>query len=300
MIRFKDLLEEQFKRGRGIQHLTQMKPLEFLELIKEIKDKLGSKLKFPEVKITEKVDGAALTIGLDENQKFFIQTARSDKVYSGSVFVEFAKQKNRPLEIANAYKELFDYLKNHKKLQTVLKKYWVPSGYGIRGEVFWIGLAQEIKDNKIRFVAIEYDKSKIGEKLTFIMFKALTLSGEKHPKEEDLFKELKSISDREIKFFTPEIYFDEIDVSYIVKKVDTLIKSYPQIKEILTSRKKKDRELKEVLTKLIQELQKELASKIITIANPKFGDEFEGVVIDILGKQYKIQSDIFRKKKFGG
>jgi len=296
MISFKGFLFEQFKRGKGIQHLIGMKPLDFLQLLQKIEKELPN----VKVKITEKVDGAALTIGLDNEGKFFIQTARSDRIYHGSEFVKFAKERNKPLDIAKAYENLFNFLKNYQPLQKVLRKYFNGKGYGIRGEVLWIELAQEIKEKGIRFVAIEYDKNKIGQKLTFVPFKVLYLDGTEFEKEKELIEDLKKISNREVKIETPDLEVGDLNFEIVLRDYRELLKKYKDIEKILKSRKKKDKEVKEVLKKLIQELQRKLANEIMQkVKHGKFGDEIEGLVIDFCGVQCKIQSETFKKKKFG-
>jgi len=285
----------------GIQELNKLSAIKFLQLLKYFQEELKGILTKKHIKISEKIDGLGLRFGLNKEGKFFIESSRSEPVYNIGDFEEYTKNLKNvsifQINRAKHYDDILKLLKNFKQLQEVLKKYNNKKGIKIIGECLYIPLA-ELKDNKIKFVNIYYDKNKLADKLTFIIFDIIDSEGKQYDNKEKIIKDLKEISNKNIKFTDSLINFDKIDLTIELNNINDLLKNYDNVIKILKSRKKELQMKKQEIIKLIEELKEKISKKILSLLKPKFGDEFEGVVIELLNKseKYKIISDIFKTR----
>jgi hypothetical protein len=125
------------------------------------------------------------------------------------------------------------------------------------------------------------------------------ISGDGEQLEKDILSDIKDISTPEFKFDDSKVSIKDIDFNIEISNVLKFVKKYPDLDLIVTSRKKKDKELKELIKSTLISYQERMSKKILkSIKDSKFGDEFEGVVIKLLnGKTFKVIHNDFSSRK---
>ncbi len=301
MLSFQKFISEQTKTKKVyIDHLDKMKPLRFLEFAKKLDKEFGGILSRETISITEKIDGSALRIGQDKNGKPFIESSTSDSIFNVGDFFARDISKGHSGEIGKKFDNILKIFKDDKQVQAVLKKYNT-NGIKVIGEILYIPMGIEEVD-KITFIRIAYDKSKLGTLLTFIPFEVADGDGNQHPEQVAILRDLIAISNSTRKIMKPSIKIDrDIDISMELKSFnDTLTKKYSDIETLLASRKKIDKDLKAVVIKEIEAFQKQIASKILSyIKAGSLGPDYEGIVINMNdGTALKIVTDKFKATEF--
>lgn len=304
MLSFKNfILEEQQKSSTTkifIDHLDKMKPLKFLELAKKLSDEFGGILSREHIEITEKIDGSALRIGQDSSGKPFIESSTSPSTFIPGDFTARALAKGYSDSIGKHFDALLKNIKEDKNIQSVLDKFNDGNGIKIIGEILYLPLGIDEVD-KIKFIRISYDKDKLGTEWTFIPFNVVYMDGMSHPKEDQIKSALYRISSSQRKYVKPTLKLSkDIDISIDLKNVDNITKKYENIESILTSRKKLDADLKEVIKNEIAEFQQILAKKILHhVETGAFGKDFEGIVLKLSdGSLLKVVTDTFKNTEF--
>lgn len=291
------ILQEAATRKVFISHLDKMKPLEFIALVKELDAKYNGVLSREHLSITEKIDGSALRVGQDKAGRPFIESSTSPSMFNVGDFVARDHSKGYSGEVGKKFDALLKGFKTDKKFQAVLTKYNKGKGIKIIGEILYTPMGIEDMD-KIVFIRIKYDKAKLGSEWTFVPFKIIDDEGNDYPNIEAIKKDLYAISTPERKYVKPELKIStDIDISVEIEKIkgDVLAK-YDTLDELLTSRKKADKDLKQAITDELADYQKRIAKKILTyVKSGVFGDDFEGIVIELPdGTILKVVTDTFK------
>lgn len=290
-------LQEAATKKVFISHLDKMKPLEFLALVKELDEKYKGILSREVLSITEKIDGSALRVGQDKNGRPFIESSTSPSMFNVGDFVARDHSKGYSGEVGKKFDALLAGFKNDKKFQAVLSKFNNGNGIKVIGEILYTPMGIEEMD-KIVFIRIKYDKAKLGSEWTFIPFKVVDDDGNGYSNVEDIKKALYAISTAERKYVPPTLKIStDIDISVELDKFKgDILNRYDSLDELLSSRKKADKEIKEKITAEIAEYQKRIAKKILTyVKGGLFGKHFEGVVIELPDKTViKIVTDTFK------
>jgi len=300
MKRFKTFVAEAATKKVFIDHLDKMKPLKFLELAQKLNTQYKGFLSKETISITEKIDGSALRIGQDENGKPFIESSMSPSTFNVGDFTSRALAKGYTSDISKHFDNLLNSFKTHNKVQNVLSKYNL-NGIKVIGEILYppMGISEI---DKIKFVRISYDKSKLGTQWTFVPFEVLDGDGNEHPRKKEVLNDLVKISTNEYKIFEPKIEIsDNIDITLELKDFDkNVVKKYKNLETVLTSRKKIDKELKEKIKDEFLSYQKQIALKIMSyFKSGSLGPDFEGIVIKLSdGDVIKIVTDKFKTGKF--
>jgi hypothetical protein len=301
MLSFKEfLLEVKNTPRQGLQQILKLSIPKFVELLKTIQDKYGGILSSDKLEIREKIDGSNFKFGLDENDDFFIETAYSGIVKAGE-YVNTIKQKKGIEEVPDFVKyfnELSLYLKHNKKLFNLLKKQKEQNDLlfiKYIGEILYNPLGKEI-ENRIKFVAVEYDKSKLGNIATFV---PIDVMADKPVDKNKLIRELIKISDKDLKIISNLRTDLTIDLSTDIKTFfRELEKKAKNWEEIIKSRKKKDAELRKILREFIIQFQEKIEDRIHELVGKGIlGDNFEGLVLNIGGNLYKTQTKHFIENK---
>jgi len=301
LIRFKTFLKEQVQATKrvGIEHLSKLKPLEFLELCEYFKNDLKGIISSEKIKINLKIDGAGLRFGIDSNGKFFIESSSSGPQFDHGAFSNYTKNKyGESNPISDSYDDVFQSLKQYKPLQTYLQKNF-PDGVKLFCELLYTPLAKEI-EGKLQFLVVKYDKANLGNKFSLIFFKAEDLNGEQLKNETEVFNKLKQLSSSDIVFDDQQIKYEDIDINYEINSFYEMLEDYDDIKNVLASRKSADKKTKQAIISIIEKAQKSISSKIIqTKFNHRFaGDEMEGLVIYFdSSKVVKVVSDKYKSGK---
>jgi len=242
------------------------------------------------------VHNSAWRMGIDENGNFFGETSNSGPIIGARGFTKqsIAKYGDVP-EWIPKFDNLKDDFENFKPLRTYLKNNF-PNGVKLIGEIFYIPLG-EIKKDKIKFVGIDYETNKIGSKATFIVYNVLNKDGGDVSNKPEVIEDLKKLSTKEFKFDDPKININDVDINFDISDMMKSIQKYgSDIKTLLVSRKKADKEQKLILRGIIEKFQQSIATKIIkSIEHGKYSQDFEGIVIKLTnGDMLKITSDKFK------
>ena len=300
-ISFKQYLSEVSQTKRvGIEHLTKMRPLVFLELVDFMEKQLGGVLDASSVRIAEKVDGSSFRFGLDKNNKFFIESSYSGPIFDRGGYSNMViKKYGKATDVSKAFDEVLDKLKSKKDILNILKKYQTESGIKIVGELFYNPLG-DVQGKTIKFIKISYDRKKLADEITYVPIKVLDGVNNTHPQESKIIKELIAISDTKIKFMSNQIKNVKIDLRAEIEDVRKFIKSHKNYEEILKSRKKVHRELKYMMAAMIGEFQSKMSKKVLSvIKRGLLGPDFEGVVVDLSKeKSFKVVTDKFKSGVF--
>jgi len=281
LTKFSKLHEAITKTKRvGIQHLNKMKPMDFLNLVKVLKDELGGKISDSNASVTLKVDGFGCRFGLDADNGFFLESSNSGPQYKPKSFSQYTiNRKGKADKISIAYDELFDSLSKNKKLISVLKKNNTDSGIKIVSECLYAPIGKKDKGT-IKFVAINYDSAKLGKIATLVLIKAQ--DGHGTELKGSVIKDIKGLSTNDYLFTDPSTSIDSVDLNVQIQDVLKFVSKYPDFEQKILSRKHADRELKTLLQDTIAGYQEKMSKKILkAIVSAKFGSEFEGIVIKL-------------------
>lgn len=299
MQRFKDLYEAINKTRRvGIDHLNQLKPMDFIRLVKLFQD-MGGKINDKNAKISLKVDGFGLRFGLDKDDNFFIESSNSGPQFQAGSFKAYTKSKKGEVDaISIAYDTVYDTMKANTALQKVLKNNNTVTGIKVVCECLYTPIGKK-EGNQIKFVAINYDQDKLGKHATYVLINVLDGEGNKHPDAHMIMNDLKALSTKDFLFDDALTGISEVDLNVEINDVLKFIQKYPDLEKTMLSRKHADRELKNLIKDTLKEYQDKMSAKLLkAINNTKFGSEFEGVVFELLnGKMFKAIHKDFSSRK---
>jgi len=298
---------------KGIPHMFSgeysMTPLEFIKTIRYIKSNNGGMIGPSNTKVTEKADGFSLIIGLDKDDRFFVESSHSGPVFDEGEFRKYTINKTgKTSKFSECYEDILKKLKSNSKLQKYLKSIKTDSGIKIQTEALYIPIG-EISGSSIRFVATNYDIDRLGSWASFIIFNVLDGNGEQLDEDTilNIKKELHSMSTDELKFDYGDVdSYQSIDMSSEIDEVDSLISEFEleyhnKIDDIINNsdRSKVVVDQKKNIKQSLLSLQKKISNKLSNIiTNGKFGDEYEGVILDVgNGFKFKIISDRFKEAK---
>ena len=295
MMKFEQYLHEAeiaASKRKSMMHLEKAKPSEFLELARDIM-KTG---KMKDVKISLKVDGAGIRFGKDSQGRFFFETSRSGPIQQRKAFTSYASQKTgADLSRAAHYDDMYDYIETSNLWKDL------PKDTKVIAEIMYNPMAEIIQD-KVKFVSVAYDKSKLGSLMTIIPFDVVVSStGKQHPEKDDIIKGLLKKSNKEIKVETANLQGASFNVETILKPILAL---GSDIDSVLASRKASDKAKKELYQIVIQNVKDQLAKFILDhpeiAGKDKFGPEIEGLVLDIGDRQFKVTTSAFKASKQKG
>ena len=293
MKKFSQIHEAKKPKRVGIQHLSQIKPVDFIKLVNLFQE-MGGKISQKNANVSLKVDGFALFFGLTEDGTFWLSSANSGPQTTGNAFTQYTiKRKGKADKISIAYDELFNSLKNNKALQGILKKN-NKNGIKVQAECLYNPIGQKDK-GKIKFVAISYDLKSLGEIATIVLINI------QDGKLNSLIPEIKKLSTNEFKFTDPNTTIEQVDLNIEIQDTLKFIKKYPDFEKQVISRKHADREVKKLIKDGLQYYQDQMQDKFLkAVKSAKFSDEFEGIVIKLSnGVSFKaITKDFKNTKKF--
>lgn len=281
-------------RRQGIQHLTDMKPEQFVQWMKTVRTEMSGVLK--NIKAVMKIDGLGFRCGKDKSGKVFIEGSRTGPISDEGAFSAYARGKTDDIEIISRAVHYDDIL---KLFQTSDFMSAVPKNTKIVAELFYNPMAKE-SDMGITFVTVQYDKRKLGSLMSIMPYTVLQAdTGMEHPDKAAILKALYSKSDDKIKIIDPNLKFTEIDVSVYANAASVIPED---TLAILKSRKPADKPAKQNLLNIIQKIKDDLADYLLKHPGIegkfRLGPEIEGVVLHLPGKEgtspYKITTQDFK------
>lgn len=278
-------------KRKGIVHLDKAKPSEFIRLARETMQ--SGKLE--NVKFSLKVDGAGIRFGKDSDGRFFFETSRSGIIRQKNAFTAFASQKEGAnLTRAAHYDEMYNYLEECG----IWKQ--LPKDTKIIAEVLYNPMAEVLKDG-LRFVSITYDKAKLGSLMTIVPLDVVSAStGESVLNGNAIISQLIKKSTAEIKIMSANLNTVSLNVAAILEPLFVL----DDIDQVITSRKNSDKMKKELYQYVLNDVKIQLSKFIINHpeikGKNKFGDDIEGLVLDVNDAKFKITSPEYKHLKFKG
>lgn len=309
MIKFKEFLQiEQANedavvstRRVGIKHLQEMTPEDFIIWMRSVKNELGGVLK--NIKAVMKIDGLGFRFGKDNKGTVFIEGSRTGPVTDVGSFSEYTKSKTDNVEMIARAIHYDDILKH---FQTFDFMDAVPKNTKIVAELFYNPMAEETETG-IKFVTVNYDKSKLGSLMTIMPYTVLNAStGEEATNKNDVLNSLYKKSTNEVKIINPNLKFTEIDVSVFADAASVYT---DESLAIIKSRKSADRINKQNLLNAIQKIKDDLADYLLEHpgieGKYKLGTEIEGVVLHLPNSKtgvspYKITTKDFKRSHSKG
>lgn len=306
----------------GIKHLynpgnsQELTAEEFIDLIELIGEDGGKLINGDNFSLTEKSDGTAFRMGLDEEKMFFIEQSYSGPIYDTAFIKDkYEKKFGKVNRLARGWMNLLTMLQNDKKLQTALNKLHEKIGaFKISGEAFINELGLKDDEGHIKFVGSNYDEDKIGKDATIIMFTVNDSEGKFISDSEKIIKTLiKTASTESIKLDNAETNSKiDLNVSTVLRKIknglaeletyceDTYGKNISEILEG-KSRTKVDLAMRKDVRSQIENFQgmlnEEIENKLKNYKG-KWGPDYEGVVLKFKdGRMIKITSTKFKEFK---
>lgn len=289
---FKEYLQETIQtRRQGIIHFYDMKPVEFINWAKNLKTEFKGILK--NIKVNSKLDGLGARFGKDVSGRIFFEGSRTGPQFEPKAFSNYARGKGSSADVIERSCHYDDMLEIFQKAPFMKS---IPNNTKIICEIFYNPMA-ELTDSGIRFVTITYDKKKMGKLMTIAPYNALLAdSGDPHPDEAEIIKNLINESSDDIKIISPSLKMGEIDLSAMIDPITIFDQ---ESIEILQSRKAIHREIKQSLINIIQAAKDQIADYILNHPGieGKFnlGPEIEGIVMWLDSGPHKITTKDFQQ-----
>lgn len=279
----------QTKRTNMI-HFQDMKPLEFIQFMKEIRTTMDGKLH--NLKTVMKIDGLGARFGKSEDGRIFFEGSRTGPVFDDKSFSNYARAKGSKGEII-ARAEHYDDILQVFKTAGFMKV--VPPDRKVICEVFYNPMAEE-SETGVTFVTIEYDKKALGSLMSIMPYQVVVAStGETARDEASIIKALYNQSTAEIRIIDPQLSMGLVDINTFIDPITAL---GPKSIEALGSRKAEDKPLKDNVIQVVNKVKDALAEYLLDhpeiVGKFRLGPNIEGIVLHIHGKTYKITTPEFK------
>jgi hypothetical protein len=294
---------------KGMPHLRDLKPIDFLDLVDELSSE-GGRFKLQNIPLNVKIDGFGGRFGKNAEGKPFMATSRTDPRYQAG-FVDYHKQKGTTdpeiLGRAANFDKLFDEMMTAVKL--------VDSKLGpdflvdkqVTCEVLFLPFATKTDDDKLKFVGIEYDQLPKGVDLVLVPFRVVEAStGEEVPNGDQVVQELAELGQSgNVMFMSNRLTQKEgLDVTEIINPLDNLDELKRIVSDTAGKRDRASLELRrqvEAKLKPVQiALEKAIDEDPNIIGKDNLGQDYEGIVINSRLGPIKVtsqrQKDIIAQK----
>jgi len=280
-------------KRKGIIHLQDMKPVEALQFLRNIKDELKGKL--DNIPVTLKVDGGSLRFGKDKHGHFFLETGNSGPIQHHKAFSTFTKNKGGSevmIERAVHYDDIYEHLEKSDLWKDM------PDDTKVSCEILYNPMAEEAEDEHLKFVSIKYDKQKLGKLMTLIPITAsVSSSGEEHVSKEEVISDLLKKTNADIRVVSPKLGHLKLEVSALLSPLSLIGEDGEQV---LKSLKHADKPLKQEYQTILNAIKSDLADVIMKHpikGRDVLGKDIEGYVIDVGGKLFKVTTPSFKQAK---
>lgn len=180
------------QRFHGTGELTDVAFLKFLEKIQPLSKEGKLDLSVNDsISVTEKLDGSPCMFGLNDNKKFYMESANS-----GEVTVDNADRFDNPFtsHFFHALKFLGSYKPFQDRLKSIFSKFGT---FKVSSEMFPVLTHKGDEFGDIVFASTKYNKEKLGNKGAFVCFDSFNKDGENN----DVLKEIVNTKDTEWKVY---------------------------------------------------------------------------------------------------
>ncbi len=294
---------------KGMPHLRDLKPADFLDLVDELRSG-GGRFKLENIPLNVKVDGFGGRFGKNAEGKPFMGTSRTEPRYSAG-FLKYHQQKGTDdpeiLARAEKFDQLFDQMMDAVNV--------VDSQLGedflidkqVTCEVLFLPFATQTDEGKLKFVGIEYDNLPQGVDLVLVPYKIVQAStGEDIPNGDQIAQQIAELGQSGNVMFMSNrlVQKDGLDVTEIINPLDNL----DELKQIVSDTAgKRDRasiqlrrEVEAKLKPVQVALEKAIDEDPNIIGKDMLGQEYEGIVINSRLGPIKVtsqrQKDIIAQK----
>jgi hypothetical protein len=291
-------------KRKGIVHFEQLKDLEFLDFLDEIKDS-SNRFVLKNIPITLKVDGFGCRFGRDSSDRPFFETSRSGPKYDSGEFYKFNVNKGITDPVVLGRAKEFDKLQT--EIISLINRI-DPSNFlhdaKVHVEALYLPFAEEQADGRLKFVGIAYDALPPGIKLVMVpLFVEKSSTGEPHPFSNKIIKKLLALKKvGNAMFVSNELtQVADIDVTGYLPPLSNL----DELRSMLMSGK---RALKATAKEILVPFKQAVADAIIADPNilgkDILGKEYEGIVLQSKNGFIKItsqeQKNIMKNKRMIG
>lgn len=294
MITFKQFLSEEIAqtKRKSIVHLQDMKPVDTLEFLHEIAHSFKGKLK--DIGVSLKVDGLGARFGKDVNGKFFFETSNSGAIQQKRAFSSYTANKGgNEVSIIRAfhYDDIYDIIEESDLWKDL------PNDTKVVIEILYNPMAEEDEEG-LKFVAVKYDKAKLGEVMTIVPISVTQASsGVHHEKNEEIIHSLLKKSNKKLKVVSPDLKTTSIDIK---AALDPLRFLGVDAEHVIKSLKHADKPQKQEYIAILNAIKDEVAKLILQHpikGKDMLGSKVEGLVIEWNGKLYKVTEPEFKAHK---
>lgn len=283
------IMEDINSNRKPIQKVNAMNPKEFITFLKEFLPFVkNGKVDLNDIRITEKVDGSAISLLWNDNDMKF------ESSYSG-----ITSWDNLPFPDAGK----FLYQTYRLIFRDIAEQF---GDFKIKGELIWIDGMEE--DGKVTPVGASYLTEKFGSFGGIIVFEIFKIENDKLTRfnEEDektIMEMIQDMNNDEFSFYLSQDIILNQNVNFTLDPNELLnVINSPEFNKDRFD-KKKDAQLIEEIQKIQDNVVKQL-SNIVDQSKGAFsaeGDLIEGIVLKInsSGNQYGIFSNGYKDMKHG-
>jgi hypothetical protein len=295
---------------KGMPHLRDLKPADFLDLLDEIHDGNGN-FKLQNIPLNVKIDGFGGRFGKNAEGKPFMGTSRTEPRYQAG-FLKYHQEKGTTdtdvLSRAKSFDDLFVEMMNAVKMADSKLGPDFLVDKQVTCEVLFLPFATKTEEGKLKFVGIEYDELPKGVNLVLVPFRVVQAStGEEIPDEDQVIQTLTELGQNGSVMFMSNrlVQKDGLDVTEIINPLENI----EELKSIVSGTAgKRDRaslelrkQVEEKLKPIQIALEKAIDEDPNIIGKDKLGQDYEGIVINSRLGPIKVtsekQKDLMVKKK---
>lgn len=296
----KDQPEVKAQLRKGMPHLRDLKPADFLDLVDELRSE-GGRFKLQNIPLNVKIDGFGGRFGKDASGRPFMATSRTEPRYKAG-FLDYHKQKGTTdpeiLGRAANFDKLFNEMMAAIKLADSKLGPDFLVNKQVTCEVLFLPFATQTDEGKLKFVGIEYDQLPAGVELVLVPFRIVEAdSGQEIPNGDTIVQELAELGQQGNVMFMSNrlVQKDGLDVTEIINPLENL----DELKRIVSDTAgKKDRtslqlrrEVEEKLKPVQIALEKAIDEDPNIIGKDLLGQSYEGIVINSRLGPIKVTSE---------
>jgi hypothetical protein len=270
---------------KGMPHLHDLKPLDFLDLLDEIHDGNGS-FKLENIPLNVKVDGFGGRFGKNAEGKPFMGTSRTEPRYEPG-FLKYHQQKGTQdpeiLGRAQLFDNLFEEMMNAVKLVDSKLGPDFLTNKQVTCEVLFLPFATETPEGKLKFVGIQYDKLPKGVQLALVPFRVVEGdTGEDLPNSNEFIKQLLSVGRAgSVMFIDNSLTQKEgLDVTALVPPLENLEQFKAMLADKSAGSLQRKRDVSAALDPVKTALEQAIIKDPNIIGKDLLGKDYEGIVIN--------------------
>ena len=274
---------------KGMPHLRDLKPADFLDLIDEMQAE-GGRFKLQNIPLNVKIDGFGGRFGKNAEGQPFMATSRTEPRYTAG-FVDYHKQKGTTdpeiLGRAANFDKLFtEMMAAIKVVDGALGPDFLVNRQ-VTCEVLFLPFATQTEEGKLKFVGIEYDQLPAGVDLVIVPYRIVEAStGEDMPDGDRVVQKIAELGQSgSVSFMSNRLVQEEgLDVTEIINPLENI----EELKNIISGvTGKRDRaslalrrEVEEKLKPVQIALEKAIDEDPNIVGKDMLGQDYEGIVIN--------------------